>query len=86
MDPRYWDKKKWETQAHMHTQQPQPLQHLQQPQHAQHAQGESNMLFILIFQSDLSREQRHTQFFFDVYFLVRTRYLVKINTRTNTYK
>ena len=55
----------------MHTQQPQPLQHLQQPQHAQrahHAQGESNMLFILIFQSDLSREQRHTQFFFDVYF------------------
>ena len=64
----------------MHTQQPQPLQHLQQPQHPQHAQhaqgennmllspGESNMLFILIFQSDLSREQRHTQFFFDVYF------------------
>jgi hypothetical protein len=69
MEPRYWDKKKWETQAHMHTQQPQPLQHLQQPHHAhhaQHAQGESNMLFILIFQSDLFERTRHTQFFFDV--------------------
>ena len=61
----------------MHTQQPQPLQHLQQPQHAQHAhhaqhaqhaQGESNMLFILIFQSDLLREQKTHTIFFDVYF------------------
>lgn len=58
-------------QAHMHTQQPQPLQHLQQPHHAhhaQHAQGESNMLFILIFQSDLLREQKTHTIFFDVYF------------------
>lgn len=61
-------------QAHMHTQQPQPLQHLQHlqqpqhPQHAQHAQGESNMLFILIFQSDLLREQKTHTIFFDVYF------------------